>query len=192
MAAYAAAESALKRISRQRLHSDFRPHTRLKLSGMGTLGKVNEHGEIKSTTRAETAETFKLDTFGSLFSLTRQALINDDLNAFGDFAQVAGRAAAETEAQLLLTMLTQSSGAGPVMGEDNKRMFHGDHGNLASPAAALDEDGLSAARRAMRAQRGIDGKTLVSVTPKYLLVGPELETAAEKLLASINRPTPRT
>jgi HK97 family phage prohead protease len=185
MAAYAAAESALKRISRQRLHTDFRPHTRLKLSGMGTLAKVNEHGEIKSTTRAETTETFKLDTFGSLFSLTRQALVNDDLNAFGDFAQVAGRAAAETEAQLLLTLLTQSSGAGPVMGEDNKRMFHADHGNIAAPAAALDEDGLSAARRAMRAQKGIDGKTLVSVTPKYLLVGPDLETAAEKLLAEI-------
>ena len=37
----------------------------------------------------------------------------------------------------------------------------------------------------MRATKGLDGKTLVNVTPKYLLVGPELESAAERLLASI-------
>ena len=37
----------------------------------------------------------------------------------------------------------------------------------------------------MRGYKGLDGKTLISVTPKYLVVGPELETPAEMLLASI-------
>jgi hypothetical protein len=41
----------------------------------------------------------------------------------------------------------------------------------------------------MRTQKGLDGKTLISVVPKYLLVGPAKETAAEKLLASINPAT---
>ncbi|MAN56785.1 MAG: peptidase, partial [Paracoccus sp.] len=48
-----------------------------------------------------------------------------------------------------------------------------------------DEAAVSAARLAMRKQTGVTTDTPVSVTPKYLLVGPELETEAEKLLASI-------
>lgn len=37
----------------------------------------------------------------------------------------------------------------------------------------------------MRTVKGLDGQTLINVTPKYLLVGPESETDAEKLLAFI-------
>ena len=44
---------------------------------------------------------------------------------------------------------------------------------------------LEDARKAMRATKNLDGKTLVNVTPKYLLVVPELESHAERLLASI-------
>ncbi len=38
---------------------------------------------------------------------------------------------------------------------------------------------------AMRTQKGLDGATPINVVPRFLLVGPALETAAEKLLASI-------
>jgi len=37
----------------------------------------------------------------------------------------------------------------------------------------------------MRTTKGLDGKTLINVTPKYLLVGPDSESDAERLLASI-------
>ena len=38
---------------------------------------------------------------------------------------------------------------------------------------------------AMRTQKGLDGTTPINVVPRFLVVGPALETAAEKLLASI-------
>ena len=45
---------------------------------------------------------------------------------------------------------------------------------------------LSAANRVtMRSRTDLDGKTLISATPRYLLVSPALETDAEKLLAAI-------
>ena len=44
---------------------------------------------------------------------------------------------------------------------------------------------VDAARLAMRGVKGLDGKTIIGVTPKYLVIGPELETKAEKLLAAI-------
>src|SRR3546814_19901539 len=79
-----------------------------------------------------------------MFSLSRKALINDDLGAFRDWGATAGRMSAETENNLLFTLFRQSNGAGPVMGEDNKRLFHADHGNIAAAGTALDETNLSA------------------------------------------------
>lgn len=54
---------------------------------------------------------------------------------------------------------------------------------------SLSEDSLSDARLALRQQTGTDGKTRIQVTPRYLVVGPELDTAAEKLLTAINATT---
>ncbi|MBI1265424.1 MAG: DUF2213 domain-containing protein [Alphaproteobacteria bacterium] len=182
--AYQAAQSPVKRIAAQRTAADFRPLSTLRLGEAGKLEKVGEHGEITSTTMGETKESYALETFGRMFALSRKSIINDDLNAFGRWAQIMGQAAAETEADLLVSLLTQSGGAGPVI-QDGTRLFHADHGNLASTGAGLSEATLSAARLAMRTQKGLDGKSPIAVTPRFLLVHPNLETAAEKLLSAI-------
>ncbi|NRP70195.1 hypothetical protein ILFOPFJJ_01073 [Ensifer psoraleae] len=193
MAAYHVAGSPLKTVlARQTTLPDFRAASKLKLSDIGLLEKVSESGEIKSTTRGEATESYALDTYGTIFALSRKALINDDLGAFRDWGATAGRMAAETENNLLFALFRQSSGAGPVMGEDNKRLFHADHGNLAGSGTALDETNLSAARLAMRGMKALDGKTPINAAPKYLVVGPQLETSAEKLLAAIYAATVAT
>lgn len=180
-AAYQAAQSPVKTtLARQSTLADFRPGTRLKLSDIGTLGKVTESGEITHTSRAEASESYALDTYATQFAISRKALINDDLGAFRDWGATAGRMAAETEANLLLSHLLSN----PTMGEDGKALFHADHGNLAA-GSALEVAALDAARKAMRGMKALDGKTPINATPKYLLVGPELETTAEQILAAI-------
>jgi len=184
MSAYEAAPNPLKSLARQSNVNDFRAKTMLRIGEMGGLEKVGEHGEVKSVTRAENKESYSLDTYAAMFSLSRKAMINDDLGAFTDFAQVAGRAAAEKEASLLLTLLTQSSGAGPVMG-DGVRLFHSSHGNLAGSGAVISVTTLSAARLAMRDQKGLDGRTPINATPKFLVVPSSKETTAEQVLAGL-------
>lgn len=94
-----------------------------------------------------------------------------------------GQAAAETEARILVTLLEAGSGNGPTM-SDGKTLFHADHGNKAGTGAAISDATLSAARLALRTQKGIEDRT-IRVTPRNLLVPPALETTAEKWLASI-------
>lgn len=188
LAAYTAAASPLKTLARQGGRVDFRTGSTVRLGEIGALQKVSEAGEIKHVSRAEAAEAYALDTYGALFSLSRKALVNDDLGAFNDWSSAAGQAAAQTEAALLWALLSQGAGAGPGM-SDGKRLFHVDHGNLLT-GAALDIDSLSDARLAMRKTKGLDGKTIINATPKYLVVGPELETVAEQVLAAIYAQTP--
>ncbi len=189
MPAYTAAQSPLKQLARSTTLPDFRVASRLRLGEMGPLQKVNEAGEIRHTTRAETKESYALETYASIFSISRKAPINDDLGAFRSFNQAAGRAAAETEANLIASLLTEAGGSGPVM-DDGVRLFHADHGNLAAPGTALSVTSLSAARLAMRTQTGTDGVTPISATPKFLVVAPDLETTAEQVLATIAAATP--
>lgn len=185
---YKAAPSGIRGLGRQTTVSDFRKKSRIMLDSTGlTLEKVNEHGEFRSGTMAEAVESYRIDTFGRIIGLTRQAIVNDDLGAFADVPRRLGQAAAAFEANFLVKLVEGGAGLGPVM-EDGKTLFHADHGNLAGSAAKLSVTSLTAARLAMRRQTGVGGG-LISVTPKFLVVPPELETTAEQLLTEIRATT---
>ena len=181
--AYQAAPSGIRRLGHQTTARDFRAVNKIILGEAPLLEKLNEHGEIKAGTMAEAREAYKVETWARKIGVTRQVLVNDDLGAFSDLARRMGQAAAETEARILVTLLEAGSGNGPTM-SDGKTLFHADHGNKAGTGAAISDATLSAARLALRTQKGIEDRT-IRVTPRNLLVPPALETTAEKWLASI-------
>jgi phage head maturation protease len=181
--AYQAAPSGIRRLGRQTTARDFRAVNKIMLGEAPLLEKLNEHGEIKAGTMAEAREAYKVETWARKIGVTRQVLVNDDLGAFSDLARRMGQAAAETEARILVTLLEAGSGNGPTM-SDGKTLFHADHGNKAGTGAAISDATLSAARLALRTQKGIEDR-MIRVTPRNLLVPPALETTAEKWLASI-------
>ena len=181
--AYQAAPSGIRRLGRQTSARDFRSVNKIMLGEAPLLEKLNEHGEIKAGTMAEAREAYKIETWAKKIGITRQVLVNDDLGAFSDLARRMGQGAAETEARILVTLLEANSGNGPTL-SDIKALFHVDHGNKAASGAVISDATLSAARLALRTQKGIDGR-IIRVTPKNLLVPPALETMAEKWLATI-------
>lgn len=184
-AAYQAAQSPLKAtLSRSATVGDFRAKSTIKVSNGGLLEKVNENGEIKNVSRAEAAESYKIDSYARIFSLSFQALVNDDLGGLNDWSIWAGQMAAATENKILLDLLTENAGNGPLMGEDGKRLFHADHDNLAAAGTALDQTAVEAGILALRKQKALGGQR-IGLAPKYLLTGPELETTAQKLVAAI-------
>ena len=185
--AYQLAESPLKALARRRLMTDLRSVTLLKAGEVSPLQKVTESGEIKSVTMGEGAEAYTPETYAGILTLSRKLLLNDQFGVFGDAAAKLGQAAAQAEADALVGLLTQASGAGPVM-SDGTRLFHVGHGNLGSLELTTDNIGL--ARVALRSQKGVDGVSPVNVTPKYLVVGPARETGAEMILTNLAAASP--
>lgn len=183
--AYEAAPSGLKRVARETSVADFRTKHRIMLDSTGfTLEQVNEDGEFKRGTMIDSDATYSLATYGRVFGVSRQALVNDDLGAFSDIARRLGIAAAQFEATFLANFLLANSGDGPTM-TDGKPLFDVTHGNIATATgAAPSVTTLTAARLAMRHQTGIGGG-LIAVTPAYLIVPAELETTAEQLITQI-------
>lgn len=79
---YEESEEIFERFTSTTSLSDFKIHLRFGTSGFGSLEKVKEGGKYKYGTITERKEDIRLETFGKMFCITRQAIINDDLNVF--------------------------------------------------------------------------------------------------------------
>lgn len=192
MQAYEAAEPAIKRIARKSTAQDFRAKSVLRLGEAPALEQVPEGAEITHGSRAESAESYRLFTFGKIFGISRQALVNDDLSAFSDWARAWGAAAAQLEGRKLVELLTAQSGTGPNM-EDGVALFNSAHNNLITgPGTVINVSNLGEARRILRTQTGLDGVTVLDIAPKYLVVPAALEMVAEQYLADIAAATSAT
>lgn len=179
--AYKAAESPLKALARQRTLPNFKTSTSIRIGEMGRLEEMTEDGEFTHTNRAEAGETMALKTFGRAINVSRKLLIDDDLGLLGDMTAAMGQAAAQTEAEEMVKLFTGNPNL-----SDGTAVFHASRGNTAAALLpVLSEAALTAARKHMRTVKGLDGKTIINAVPKYLVVSPDLETDAEKLLATI-------
>ena len=184
MQAYEAAPPALRPVARKVTATNYKKMSRVRLGEHPSLLRVPETGKIEYGSTGEAGEKFSVAPYARLFAITRQALVNDELGAFADWVGTMANAAVELEAAELAALLLANDGAGPVM-EDGKTLFHADHRNLAPAGTSITDASLSAARLALRTQRGIDGITPVNIIPRYLVVGPLMETEAERYLAQL-------
>lgn len=179
-AAYNAAPSGARQLARQSSARDFRLKRKLTLGDAPKLEKVLEGGEFKHGTIDEGEETYRIATFGKIIGITRQAMINDDLGAFTDLPRKMGIAARAFENDFIVNMIRLS----PVM-SDGIPVFDARHGNVTADSGLLMSfANLRAARLAMRRQTAPGGMQ-IDVTPRFVLVPPELETEAEQMLAEI-------
>jgi hypothetical protein len=187
-ASYSAPASGIRQLGRQTTAADFRAKSRLMLDSSGmTLERVNEAGEFRSGSMTEAGESYAIDSFGRIIGISRKALINDDLAAFTDLSRHLGQASNAFESQFLVDLLIAQSGLGPNM-SDGVKLFDTAHGNKSGSGAAPSETTLSAARLAMRKQTGPNGG-LIDVTPRFVVIPPDMETATEKVLSAIQATT---
>ena len=187
--AFENAEPGVLRAGRGVTANDFRARYPVRIGDAPKLERVNEHGEFKRGTIIEAAEpAWRLHTYGKIFGITRQALVNDDIGAFVDLPGKMGIEARELESQTVVDLLISNSGSGPTMG-DGVTLFHATHGNLAATGGAIGVTTLGTARAAMRLQKNLDGRP-VNFSPKYLLIPAALETVAEQLLTQIEATKP--
>jgi hypothetical protein len=158
---------------------DFKNITVVSISGAPSLLQTNEHGEFKYGTMSDGAETYKVVTYGRIVSLTRQAIINDDLRAFDRLISAFGNSSRRLENSLVYAQLTGNAALA-----DTVALFHADHSNLGtSTGSALQLSSLTTARTAMRSQKGLGGESL-NIVPNYLIVPAALEATAYQLTSA--------
>lgn len=165
--------------------TDFKPVQRTQMGGAPDLEKVLESGEFQYGTIGEAAEVYALATYGKIVAITRQTLINDDLDAFTRVPAAFGAAAADLESDIVYAILMQN----PAMA-DGTALFHADHSNLGS-ASVINEGALSAAYRSLGSQKGLEGRP-VRVMPRSIIVPPGVRSVEARKMVTATTPANTT
>ena len=161
---------------------DFRFNTDITTGQGGRLDETLENGDLKELSLAEKAESWKLKSFGNKIAITREMIINDDLGAFQDMLSLFAQKASATANGLSYDLLRNVGAYSAYKMADNTAVFSAAHGNKTS--VELSSAAITAGKVAMRKQKGIDGKTPLNITPRYLIVGAGLEDIAYKIVNS--------
>lgn len=149
--------------------NDFRAHNRYRTGSIGNLDALDEHGEFKRKTIPDAEKgSITASTKGNIIGVTRQTIINDDLQGLTDLATSLGRAYKRTIEADVYALLAENSGLGPTL-LDGKTLFHADHANLGS-GAAISMAAIDADRVVMASQTGVGGVEILDLQPAKLLV----------------------
>jgi len=176
LAAYRAVPSAARVVAKKLSPTDFKTHTGYQMTGDFVMKKVGADGELKHATIGEQSFTYSVDTYGRIFGLTRQMIINDDLSAFTDLPRMMGRGAALALEEAFWTLVLANTST--YFGSDNANYISG-------ATTTLTSAGLAQAVPKLSKQTDADGKPIL-VEGKYLVVPPELRVAADELYVSTN------
>ena len=172
---------------------DFKAFTRIRLSESTKLAQVNETAGYTTANFADRRESGTVVTYGKAFNVSRQMLVNDDLQALTDIPRALGRAAALVPNDLAVTLLLANGNM-----SDSNPLFHANHANLSGSAnykfdtLAHAKDGLANAIKLMYQQKAYRHATptaaedmFIGVDPKILLMPPTgMQYGFEALAAS--------
>lgn len=167
-AAYAVTPDTWSRFCGVGSVTDFRAAKRYMIGSFGALDTVNELGEFKNKAIPDGGkESITATTKGNIISLTRQAIINDDLGAFIGLAAQLGRAAKlsiELDVYALIV-------ANPTM-NDGIALFHASHGNLISATynTAPTVASVDYMRVLMAQQTDVSGNEVLDLKPAYAVL----------------------
>ncbi len=172
LAAYQAVDSVVAMFCADADVADFKEVTRYRLTGNGVFEKVGPDGELKHATLSEESYTNRVETFGRIFALTRQMIINDDLGAFLQIPRIIGRMSALKREEAVFELLLANPGTFFSVGNKNF---------LSGVDTALSIDSLTKAEQTFMDQTDSDGKPIL-ISPSVLLVPTALKVAAQQLM----------
>lgn len=181
---YDAAPVGARNITRRRQSSDLRDINLLGLSEFPAMMKILEGGEFKAGNLTDRGGSYRIEEYGRIVKLTRRALLQDMLDAFGEAMRNHGRAIAALEDDLVIAAL-ESGGTGAKCMEDNKALFHADHAN-STTATGLTITSLTEAAAKLRQAREVGNGRRLNLAPRWLLVSAQYEVQAIQLTSEIN------
>jgi phage major head subunit gpT-like protein len=177
-AAYDAAPQTFGPIVSRGTLPDFKDTNIIGLGDAPSLLLVRENAEFTYGAMSDTGMTYRLQTYGRIIAITRQAVINDDKRLFSRIPTQFGFKARDLESDLVWGLIISN----PTMA-DGFALFSTQHGNLGG-AAPITVASVTIGRTSMAQQKSADGG-FITVRPAYLVVGPAKQTEAEQFLTVV-------
>lgn len=157
--------------------TDFRAAKRVGLGDFGHLPQVGEGEEYTYGTIGDEGASVALATYGQLFTITRQAILNDDMHLLTKIPEKMGQAARATIAKLVFALLT-----GNAKAQDGKALFDTSHKNTITNAV-LDLANIDKGIQLMNGFVNARGEPL-AIEPEFMLLPTSMYTRGLQLIKS--------
>jgi hypothetical protein len=163
--------------------SSFRSAKRFAVDGAeGALAEVDEREEYPEEPLSETFDTVHVRKYGKRLDLSWEALINDDLDAFGNMPGRLARAARRTEQRLATQMYVDANGPHADLyrstWDANAPLTKG---NIVPGNPPLTIEGLQRAFTMLSQMTDVSGEPIM-IDAVELVVGPGLQVTAENIM----------
>ncbi|RMF84575.1 MAG: hypothetical protein D6744_02840 [Planctomycetota bacterium] len=165
---------------------DYRQASRAGLSSFSDLDEIPENGPYKHGTMDDRKETIQAAKFGKLFALSREAILNDDLDGFAVVPRRMGRAAARKVGDKVYDILNNP----PTLNQDNTSLFRSSNtGTAGAPSVTTISEG----RVKMALQTDQNGVAAgLNIRPAFIIVPVGLEDTVRVIVASERDPSEGT
>jgi hypothetical protein len=167
--------------------ADFKQINRIRFSESPDPEMIPERQEYKEKAMSDSKESYSVEKYGALFTVSWETIINDDLDAISRVPQMHGNAARRKVNKAVYGVLTSN----PTMG-DGVSLFsasgHASGRNLAASPGAPAVATLNAAFVNMMTQKGLTTDAIINVQPRYLIVPVALAATALQLVGSLADP----
>ncbi|HEU0169056.1 MAG TPA: Mu-like prophage major head subunit gpT family protein [Chloroflexota bacterium] len=163
---------------------DFKQQDRIRLASFGSLPVVAEDSAYTTVSLSDTRAIYRASKYGQIVAVSREVIVNDDLQAIRQIPQKLAVAAAYTLAEFVYGFL---SGGRATNIYDGNLLFDAaagpyNHGHNRR-VDALATAGLTTGITTMKEQTNMAGKR-IGLKPSFLVVPPELEFTALQLIKS--------
>jgi hypothetical protein len=171
---------------------DFKDFNKYRLSEMPGLEPQGEGEAIKYGSLSESKISGSISTFAKGISFSRQMLINDDLGAFSGIPAAWANSVIRLENKLFWDHFNNNTTL-----STGKELFSDAHANIATVNVKekinenepLSIEAISRARIKMMRQKSMGGEFQLNIVPDTLIVSPEQEMEALKLVSRDVHPT---
>lgn len=169
-------------IARPGVLTDFRQASRTGISEFDDLDLIRDGHEYRAGKFLDRAERMTLASYGKLFRLTRQAIVNDNLDEFSKVPRKMGRAASRLVGDVVYNAFLTN----PIMNQDGLALFVAGHNNLVAsgngPPGVVQ---LSTMKALMGRQRDNNAQVNgLNIRPARVVVPLALEDATRTLQAA--------
>lgn len=174
---------------------DLKDINRTRFSEVGNPEAVAETQKYPEMPTSDAKETYAPQKFGGIFSISWEAVVNDDLDAISRVPAMQGQACRRKQNKSVYDVLTANANM-----SDGGALFNtsaqfsggvinaGGHANLAGSGGAISTATLNSAFTSIMTKKGLVEDAILGLVPQFLIVPVAISATAQELVASLANP----
>lgn len=159
--------------------TDFKERYKSILGEISDPGVVPENDDFKEVTYSDAKENYHVEVYAQIFSITYQAILNNDLNGFTDAPRKMGNAFKRKNNRIVVGILT----ANDLLADGYAIFDDTNHVNIGT-SAVIGKSSLDEMFGDMMLRTGLNSNVICGFTPRYVLMPPGIAGNALEFFGS--------